>query len=112
MRTRFKRTPIRSIRAVLTGLLPLGLLAAAVLLFSLSMGRLDAHTEQESLRRSQAALSRAVAACYAIEGRYPPGLGYLRTHYGLLIDEQRYIVHYVYLADNLPPEMWVQLRHF
>ena len=53
-----------------------------------------------------------MAACYAIEGRYPPGLGYLRTHYGLLIDEQRYIVHYVYLADNLPPEMWVQLRHF
>lgn len=111
-RQRFKLSSRRPFLEMIFSLLPMGILAAAVIAFSFSLSRLDTKAEEEGRSQAEAALSRAVTVCYTIEGRYPPNLSYLRRHYGLLIDEERYIVHYVPLADNLPPDMWVQPRHF
>lgn len=46
-------------------------------------------------------------ACYAIDGVYPPDLEYLKEHYGIQIDEDRYTVHYIPIAENLMPEITV-----
>lgn len=46
-------------------------------------------------------------ACYAAEGIYPPNLDYLREHYGIQIDETRYMVVYDVFASNLMPDITV-----
>ncbi len=45
--------------------------------------------------------------CYAVEGRYPPDFDYLKKHYGILVDESRYVVHYRMFASNLMPDILV-----
>lgn len=53
------------------------------------------------------AVRRAAVACYAAEGAYPPSIEYLEEHYGLTVDESRYIVHYDVFADNILPDITV-----
>lgn len=61
----------------------------------------------EGRRLLEDGLHRAVAACYAAEGRYPESLAYLEEHYGIRADYTRYAVHYEIIARNLMPEITV-----
>ena len=45
----------------------------------------------------------------AIEGRYPSGVAYLKENYGLVVDEEKYVIHYQNMGDNLLPEIAVFL---
>ena len=92
---------------MLRGLL-LPLLAAAVLLgFSTALNSLDSGRDEEDKRQLERAIRRGCLACYAAEGVYPPDLDYLRDHYGLQIDEERYTVKYSVFAENLMPDFTV-----
>ena len=53
------------------------------------------------------AVHNAALTCYAVEGAYPDDLEYLRAHYGLAYDEDRYLVTYSAFASNLLPEIYV-----
>ena len=53
------------------------------------------------------AVQNAALTCYAVEGAYPDDLEYLRTHYGLAYDQDRYMVRYSAFASNLLPEIYV-----
>ena len=97
-----------------TGLLPLlrNLLlpvfaAAALLCFAVALNSLDRGHAEEDLRHLEEALRRGCVACYAAEGSYPPDLDYLKDHYGLQIDEDRYTVRYTAFAENLMPDITV-----
>ena len=87
----------------------LGLLAI-LLCFSLWLRDLDRRQREAGRRQLENALRRSVAACYAAEGICPPDLDYLRQHYGLQINEERYRVFYEVFAHNLMPEMTVLER--
>jgi hypothetical protein len=50
---------------------------------------------------------REAVQCYALEGSYPKDLAYLKEHYGLRYDAERYVVHYKFLGGNLLPEISV-----
>jgi len=43
--------------------------------------------------------------CYASEGSYPPDIQYLVDHYGLILDEERFIYEYDIFASNVKPEI-------
>ena len=58
----------------------------------------------------ETALRRAAAACYAAEGIYPPTVAYLQEHYGVQIEEDRYLVFYDVFANNLMPDITVLER--
>ena len=62
-------------------------------------------SKQEDLVEN--AIKRGVVQCYAIEGRYPPSVDYLEEHYGLRMDNSKYIVHYDILASNIYPDITV-----
>ncbi|WP_458862168.1 hypothetical protein [Acidaminobacterium chupaoyuni] len=62
-------------------------------------------SEAEWLANTESAVKRAVVSCYAIEGIYPPDIEYLREHYGLVVDESRYVIHYEAFASNIMPEI-------
>ena len=56
------------------------------------------------------AVKNSALTCYAVEGMYPDDLSYLRDHYNLSYNEERYIVYYHPLASNLMPTLKVVER--
>ena len=97
----------KSVFALLQGLL-LPCVAAVVLLgFVSAVNDLDNGREQEDLQRLEGALRRGCVACYAAEGVYPPDLDYIKEHYGVQVDESKYIVYYDIFAENLMPDITV-----
>ena len=98
-----KMTPSR-LPAVLGLLL---ILAAALLAFSYGVNALDKSQSEEAVRRLTLAIQRGCVTCYATEGSYPQSLDYLKEHYGLQIDEDRYAVFYTPTASNLMPQITV-----
>ena len=86
------------------------LVAAAVLWLFVAVGNLQHSRNQYEQAQLEEALRRAAVACYAAEGIYPPDLAYLVTHYGVQIDETRYLVVYDAFAQNLMPDITVLER--
>ena len=56
------------------------------------------------------AVKNAALTCYEVEGMYPDDLEYLREHYNLSYNEERYHVFYEPLASNLMPSIKVAER--
>lgn len=61
----------------------------------------------EQLAAAQRAITRAAVQCYAFEGEYPPGIDYLKKHYGLMVDEEKYAIDYQCFASNIMPNITV-----
>lgn len=61
----------------------------------------------EEKRLAEESIRRAVISCYAIEGRYPENYGYIREHYDVRIDEEKYYVVYDVFASNIMPDITV-----
>lgn len=84
------------------------LTAAAVLLcFLLGISRLEQGQQLEDKQLLEDVLRRTAVACYASEGFYPPDVAYMRDHYGLQFDENRYTIRYELFASNLMPDITV-----
>lgn len=56
------------------------------------------------------AVRRSAVQCYAIEGAYPVSMEDLEERYGLRVDQERWMVDYRYVADNLSPDITVIQR--
>jgi len=67
----------------------------------------EASSKAEALRILDDSIRRAVVKCYAIEGMYPESVAYIREHYHIHIDEDRFIVHYDVFAANIMPDIMV-----
>lgn len=94
-----------------TGVLLLPVAAAAVLiLFLVGLSNLDGARSEEGRQQLEEALRRGAVACYATEGIYPPDVEYLKKHYGVQVDEERYAVFYEVFASNLMPDITVLER--
>lgn len=63
--------------------------------------------QEQGLALTRQAVRKAVLQCYAIEGMYPAELSYLKEHYNLKIDEEKYRVGYDCFASNIMPEIYV-----
>ena len=61
----------------------------------------------ESLKQLETSIRKATMLCYATEGVYPPDLQYLKEHYGIQIDEDKYVVFYEVQGKNLMPSITV-----
>ncbi len=69
-----------------------------------SVSQTTSDKQSESLEN---ALFRSIAQCYAVEGMYPPDLDYIKEHYGLTFDENKYLVDYQPVGSNIAPEVVV-----
>ena len=83
------------------------LAVAVVLCFFGAVSNLTAGHAGEDMQQLEEALRRAAVACYAAEGIYPPDLAYMQKRYGIQINEKRYMVDYIFIADNLMPDITV-----
>ena len=92
---------------LLRGILLPAAAVAVLLLFASALNSLDSGREAEDLQQLEEALRRGCVSCYASEGIYPPNLSYLQEHYGIQVDDERYVVDYRVFAENLMPDIKV-----
>ena len=84
------------------------LVIAAVLTAAVFLaGRIGGKQEAAETEIVRNAVKNAALTCYAVEGAYPEDLDYLREHYHLAYDEERYLITYDAFASNMIPDIWV-----
>ena len=96
----------RRLRRVVCALLVVTVVACLVFaaLLSRDIAReQSAHTVRDSV-------IQAAVQCCAVEGSYPSSLSHLEEKYGLVINEDDYVVNYEWLGDNVPPSVVVRAR--
>ena len=81
-------------------------LAAAVLL----VNRIDTAQDTAETDIVRDAVKNAALTCYAVEGAYPDSVDYLREHYHLAYNEDRYMITYDAFASNMIPDIFVTER--
>ena len=65
---------------------------------------------EEQMATLENAIRRATATCYALEGRYPSAADFIQRlteDYGLVIDEDKYVIRYDALGKNIMPSISV-----
>lgn len=80
---------------------------ALIVLFLLAVNSISGSASKEQKRSLENALMRGAAQCYAMEGRYPISLDYLKQNYNVVYDESTFFVGYTPTAENLPPDIMV-----
>ena len=90
----------------------LGLVRFAGMIVWLVMGLSNASSasEEERLAQVRQSVENGVTLCYAVEGAYPESLEYLTESYGVVFDEDKYLVHYECFAANVRPTVTVIRR--
>ena len=83
---------------------------ALLLCFLSGISNLTHGHSQEDKKRLEDVLKESAVACYSVEGFYPPDLAYLEEHYGVQIDNRRFVVRYTAIAENLMPDITVLER--
>ena len=91
--------------------LPLASFVLIVALFSFGIQSVSQTAREEQLRFAEQAVRRAAVQCYAVEGRYPASVEYLKKFAPdiiiVAVDDSRYVIHYQRLGANLLPEIAV-----
>lgn len=68
-----------------------------------SLTGLETSSREAALRSAREAIDHAALQCYALEGAYPADIRYLVEHYGLQLQEDRYLYYYEAAGGNLAP---------
>lgn len=85
-------------------------IAAVLVLSVLLVTWIGNMQNDEESRIVKEAVREAVMTCYAVEGTYPDSADYLRDHYRLAYDEDRYMVNIESFAVNRAPDIYVTER--
>lgn len=93
-----------SFRNILTGTV---LFLAVTLFFCLGLDNLADRTREEQKKSIEEAVWHGITQCYAIEGRYPESLEYLKAEYGIRYDTDQFFVDYQILGANIMPDVTV-----
>ena len=64
-------------------------------------------SSNSQLTMMETSILRNAVQCYAIEGRYPSDLTYLEKNYNVALNKNRYVYHYVYLGENMMPQVFL-----
>ena len=63
-----------------------------IAVFTLGTTLVADRTDAQEQKTLEQAISRGLVHCYSTEGSYPESLQYLKEHYGLTYDEDRFFV--------------------
>jgi len=79
----------------------------AVYFVFVGLGTLSSTQDDKQLEIARDAIMKAAVQCYALESQFPQSLEYLVDHYGLTLDESKFIYHYRVIGSNMVPEIKV-----
>ena len=84
------------------------LAAAGILAFALfAIDKVSNMQQKEEASMVRDAVREAALTCYAVEGMFPESVQYLREHYHLAYNEERFLVSYDAFASNKIPDIFV-----
>lgn len=83
---------------------------ALIVGFIVLVNSITATSDSKETELVSEAVKNAALTCYAAEGAYPEDLQYLRDHYKLAYNQDRFIVEYDAFASNLMPTITVWER--
>ena len=87
------------------------LLFAALMVWVIAgIGTARSMTEETRLDNVKQSVVIGAVLCYSVEGVYPESLQYLRENYGVKYEEDKYLVHYRYVAADIMPSVTVILN--
>jgi hypothetical protein len=86
------------------------LFVAVIAAFVLLVNNITNKNDGRELQIVRDAVKNAALTCYAVEGMYPDDLTYLRQHYNLSFNEDKYMVYYRPFASNIMPSIKVVER--
>ncbi|MCI8549253.1 MAG: hypothetical protein HFI68_01455 [Lachnospiraceae bacterium] len=66
--------------------------------------------DREEMKGLEQTVYREIVHCYASEGYYPSSIDYLKEHYGLSWNEDRYWIDYQPIGPNLMPDVTVVVK--
>ena len=106
MRNRFQTDSTRPhlLRRAVSSIAITGCGIALLLTGTQSVLTTSSNSQAESLKN---AILRSAVSCYAFEGTYPESLSYLKEHYGVTWNEDKYVVDYEIVGSNLMPSVTV-----
>ncbi|MBR2259199.1 MAG: hypothetical protein IJ899_18100 [Blautia sp.] len=76
----------------------------------LAIDRISGMQQREEAAMVRDAVHEAALTCYAVEGMYPDSVEYLREHYHLAYNEERFLVTFDAFASNKIPNIYVTER--
>ncbi len=97
----------RAVENIGKSLLSVAIILLTFFLFFNGLRNVSAEASAQGKKKLEEAIRRTAVACYAAEGAFPPDIEYLVEHYGLSVDESKYIVHYDIFSENLMPDITV-----
>ena len=80
------------------------------LLFYKGVGSVSRTASEQQMESLKQAIQQSAVHCYAVEGAYPESLDYLKEHYGITYDPEKYIVDYEIIGSNLMPDVKIFAR--
>lgn len=81
--------------------------AFAIILFYKGIENLSDKTSKEQAKSMEKAIWHGITQCYAIEGRYPQSLEYLKKEYGVQYDSDKFFVDYQVQGENIVPDVTI-----
>ena len=78
-----------------------------IAVFTLGTTLVADRTDAQEQKTLEQAISRGLVHCYSTEGSYPESLQYLKEHYGLYYDEDRFFVDYQVYGSNIMPDVTI-----
>lgn len=91
-------------------LLSVVLMAGSFGFFWCGICLMQEETQEKEQTHLEQVLNQSAAVCYALEGRYPESLSYLKEQYGIYWKEEEYLVDFERIGSNLPPDITVISR--
>lgn len=91
-------------------IIKLAVIALVIVCSVVLVNRIDSAQSSAETELVRDAVRSAAVTCYAVEGAYPDSVDYLREHYRLAYDEERYFVTYESFAANRIPDIYVTER--
>lgn len=83
---------------------------ALIVCFLVMVNAITSTSDRQETQLVYDAVKNAALTCYAVEGTYPEDLQYLRDHYRLAYNQEKFIVEYDAFASNLMPGITVLER--
>ena len=74
------------------------------IIFASSIGQNNISKQQDILENT---VKRNIVHCYAVEGKYPESIDYLKAHYGLTYNEDLFRIDYLPIGSNIMPDFTV-----
>lgn len=93
-------------KTIIKSILLICLLGSVIFAF----GSAKHYSTNKDLSRIEQTISQLSLKCYSLEGHYPKDIQYLKTYYGLLVNEEQYRITYHVDGENLRPIIQVYAK--